>query len=137
MPVNSEANIKIKIIFAIPLLLLSATYAFLIHGYRLQPRIVSVRQCPAGSPSFVTVVPGGRLGNGIFGYLSTWTFAQEVDAVPVVPAEIFQQLSVAFHNFELPTLEDMASTCGFNELSEVYNRFEINCVRCQLKNYRL
>jgi hypothetical protein len=124
MPVFSN---MMKITFASVLILLSATYAFLINGgYRLQPRTGSVHQCPAGNSSFVTVVPGGRLGNGIFEYLSTWTFAQEVDAVPVVPLEIFHQLSVAFQNFELPTLEDMASTCGFALLSEVCNKFEIN-----------
>ena len=120
MPVFSEASNMMKIIFAFSLLLLSTTYTFLIHGgYRMEPKTGSVHQCPAVNSSFVTVIPGGRLGNGIFEYLSTWSFAQEVDAVPVVPIEIFQQLSVAFQNFELPTLEDMASTCGFNLLSEV------------------
>jgi hypothetical protein len=120
MPVCSEASNMMKIIFAFSLLLLSTTYTFLIHGgYRLGPKTGSVHQCPLANSSFVTVVPGGRLGNGIFEYLSTWTFAQEVDAVPVVPIEIFHQLSVAFQNFELPALEDMASTCGFTLLSEV------------------
>lgn len=117
------SKIQAKIICAVTFVVLSASYTLFIHGQRLQPRISSVQACPAANTSFVTVVPGGRLGNGIFEYLSTWTFAQEVNAVPVVPAEIFQQLSVAFQQFEIPQLEDMASTCGFNLLTEVNQIF--------------
>lgn len=126
MSVFSDASTKKKIICAIPLIVLSVTYTCFMHGYRLQPRSVREHECPERNSNFVTVVPGGRLGNGIFEYLSTWTFAQEVGGVPVVPVEIIQQLLIAFQNIEMPTLEDMASVCDFNVLSKVKKRVDTN-----------
>jgi len=86
----------------------------LYNGYQSQFNFqpFTVEQCPPKNKAFVTVVPGGRLGNGLFECLSTWALAKQMDAVPVVPMEIFKQISVAFGDLKIPALEDVAYTCN-------------------------
>lgn len=113
---------KKKSMYAVGLLavlITGATYTFFTLEHRAQQRFFSVHECPAGNSSFVTVLPGGLLGNAIFEYLSTWSLARDKGAVPVVPAEILDQISIAFRSFEIPTLEDVANDCGFDFLTKV------------------
>lgn len=120
----------LKVIFTILLIVLIATYTFLTREHLIksiqligpfETRNLSTQgKCPAENSSFVIVQPGvGRLGNGIFEYLSMRTFAEEVKAVPVVPEKLFKQLLEAFQPLDIPILEDIVHTCGFTFLTQV------------------
>jgi hypothetical protein len=88
---------------------------------------VTTKHCPPENSTFVTVVPGGRLGNGIFEYLSAWALANLTDAIPLVPKEILKQISVAFGDIQILPLEAVASVCNIEYLEEVsYIKLNIN-----------
>jgi len=90
-----------------------------LQNLQRNPRNFTIDQCPDSNTTFVTVVHGGRLGNGIFEYLSTWALAKQMDAMPLVPLEILDQISVAFDGFTISALEDVADVCKIDFLKKV------------------
>jgi hypothetical protein len=69
--------------------------------------------CPSTQTGLkvVSVIPGGRLGNMVWEYLSVWAIALRYGFYPLVPQEMLVNLSKTFQDLSIPAVEDVVKRC--------------------------